>query len=132
MILYRQVHKIHLDSSGAVRSGAFVPAPDHEGLLSTRHERVGAIRAYEDFLASGNSTEGSWAVTVNEVEENGVVVGIAAFLDDHVDGNPDGHVSIDFNPSPSKAATKRAARVLAQAATSRGRQYPHTPTQTTD
>lgn len=119
VILYRQVQPLHFPL-GRLSSGAFVPGPKHKGLLSTRHEAIGAKRAYEEFIAvlddEGNPYEscGTWSVTVDEVEQNGVCEGIAAYLDECIDGNPEGHVSIDFNSSPSPTKTKRIARHLAR------------------
>lgn len=124
-LLYRQVPLIHLPG-GKVSSAAFVPGPNHQSLLSTRHETVGAKRAYLEFIAANNSTEGSWAVTVGEVRTNGVCEDIAPYLDEFLNGAPEGHVSIDFNPSPSTSATKRIAKHLSRRAQARGRIHPPT------
>lgn len=122
-LLFRQVPLIHLPG-GRVSSAAFVPGPNHDSLLSTRHEAVGAERAYQEFVAEGNSSEGSWGVTVDEVRTNGVCDEVAPYLDEFINGAPQGHVSIDFNRSPSTSATKRIAKHLSRRAHDRGRLHP--------
>lgn len=122
-LLFRQVPAIHLPG-GKVSSAAFVPGPNHQSLLSTRHQSIGAERSHREFVAAGNGSEGSWAVSVGEVKENGVCNEIGAILDEHINGAPEGHVSIDFNPSPSTSATKRIAKHLSRRAHDRGRLYP--------
>jgi len=123
-LLYRQIPAIHLPG-GRVSSAAFVPGPNHDSLLSTRHQSVGAERAYVEFVAAGNATEGSWAVSVDDVGNNGICDEVAAYLDEFIGGAPDGHVSIDFNPSPSVSATKRIAKHLSRKADARGKLFPH-------
>lgn len=122
-LLYRQVPAIHLPG-GKVSSAAFVPGPNHRSLLSTRHESVGAERSHQEFVAAGNSSEGSWAVSVEEVRTNSVCSDVAPYLDEFIDGAPEGHVSIDFNPSPTPSATKRIAKHLSRCAHARGRLHP--------
>jgi hypothetical protein len=124
-LLYRQIASMHWQDE-RVTSSAFKPGPNHRGLLSTRHERVGAERAYTEFRDAGCNTIGSWAVSANEVDGNGVCDGVHAYLDEFIDGAPDGHVSIDYNPSPTRADTLRIAKRLAEKATARGRQFPPT------
>lgn len=122
-LLFRQIAACHRPD-GRISSAAFVPGPSHKGLLSTRHERVGAKRSYLDYAALHNDSLGSWAVTAGEVEDNGTCDGIRSYLDEKIDGAPEGHVSIDFNPSPSKTATKKIARHLARKAEARGCLHP--------
>jgi hypothetical protein len=122
LLLFRQIHPAHYPD-GRISSGAFVPGPNHNSLLSVRHESIGARRAYEEFVAAGIKSLGTWAVSVVEVESNPESDGISAYLDELIDGRPEAHVSIDFTPSPSRGATKRIARHLARRAESRGCQY---------
>lgn len=124
VLLLRQVHPLHLKPDGTVASAAFVPGPTHQGLLSTRHERIGARAAYEQHLNLGIDSEGTWAISVEEVHHNGVCDGVRAFEDGHLDGNPEAHVSVDFNATPSRNAATRVAKHLARCATARERLHP--------
>ena len=122
--LYRQVHPLQLQADGQPFSATFMPNSSDDDLMSTRREQVTAKRAYDEYVAMKDDkgqnlkSSGSWVLTVGDVLNNGLV----ALDDSGLDGQPDGHASVDFRGLGSKDA-RRAGKALRNAAFKRGREF---------
>lgn len=122
-ILFRQVHPTWV-VDGVPTSQAFTPTPKDEGKLSiARGSRATAEAAFKHYRAVQKfSSEGTWAVTVGEVND----VGLECFDED----DPDllAHGFIDFRGLGRKDA-KRKGVLLAARARERGRLFPSSLTE---
>ncbi|WP_207555732.1 hypothetical protein [Intrasporangium flavum] len=118
-VLLRQVHPVHLDEDAVVQSVAFNPSREHQGLLSTLRERVGAEEAYRRHKDAGLASAGTWGVSVREADENS----LPCLDDEHLPDSPPDHASIDFSALSRKGAV-RAAKLLRDAAVARGCLHP--------
>lgn len=101
-LLHRQVYGLKAD--GSVMSVNFIPTPKDEGLLSTRRDAVVDPKAsYEEHVAAGFKSLGTWSFTVADTQLN-------AIDDQEDEGNPKGHASVDFPPprSPHSMSDERA------------------------
>lgn len=121
-VLLRQAHPAQM--KGLVPSSqVFIPTADHSYTLSTRRQRFGAKRAYDDHIASDLQSAGTWGVSVSELSSQD----LDAFDDSAKDGMPECHVSIPFGHYESPSATKRTHKMQARAlkvfAVSRGCLY---------
>lgn len=106
--LHRQVYKTYPD--GTAMSVNFIPTPKDEGLLSTRQEAiVSAQVAFDEHVAAGLQTVGTWTFTAEET-------GLDVIDDQHEAGMPTGHASVDFNPLDSRGKRERAGKKIKAAA----------------
>lgn len=114
--LFRQVHPNHINpEDGSVRSSCYM---DDE-ISHARARFVTESTAYEQWVAvPGRLSEGTWAVTVGDASD----AGCAAYDDSNQDDVPAGHAFIENRGG--RAEKKRRARLLAAAATTRGRLHP--------
>ncbi|WP_211881685.1 hypothetical protein [Pseudarthrobacter albicanus] len=135
LLLWRQVHPNHVTSDGIIGDQAFSELVDLAAMRGTpeardevsmsRADEVDAEEAYQDWVARGRISHGSFGVTVGEVTATG-----CRTIDDSARLDPDedvpGHVYVDMRKYPEKPKeTKRRIRsTLAAYATHRRRQFP--------
>jgi len=117
-LLLRQVHPFQLLAGGKLSSVAFRPSSVDAGFLSTRREHIGAERAYREWKADHESA-GTWALSVHEVENQS----LSAIDDSSEVGQPEGHVSVDFNGN-SPGMREKKGRRLRDSAHQRGCLHP--------
>ncbi|MET9313005.1 hypothetical protein ABZX12_14335 [Kribbella sp. NPDC003505] len=130
--LWRQVNPSWIDEGRCttqafqpLSSLTFKPTPKDEGQLSTaRNAKATAEVAYEEFIAQGYQSAGSWAVVVSEVHSTGLRAVDDTESDTAPDPCPTGHTYIDFRILKSRGDIKRAASALRDAAEVRGRCHP--------
>ena len=114
-VLLRQVHPALIDEQTGIMSTAFVPTMKDAGRLSTLRESVGAEQAYVRWVTLGLLSAGTWGVAVREAKQQALVC-----IDDSGESQtPRDHASIVFE-GLSKGESKRAGRLLKDAASSRG------------
>lgn len=116
----RQVHPQEVTASG-LSSSAFLPNTNDNGLLSTRHESMGAKAAFQAWISAGYQSVGTWGFTVGEISS----LSKAVAIDDAAQLGVLYHVSVDFNNAVSEGEKKRWARKFRDAAESRGRLHPY-------
>lgn len=121
-LLWRNAHPAWI-VDGELTSQAFRPTPkDHQKLSTAREAKVSAEENFKEFTQQFDSA-GVWAVSVGEVEDQGV----RSIYDEHSPSTPKpclkGHTSIDFT-GVSNSQAKRIGGRLRDLAEARGRQHP--------
>lgn len=118
-ILLRQVHPAHMQEDGETPSKqAFRPSGDHDLLLSTRREEMGATEAYEEWVGQGRASQGTWGVAVGEAVESG-----AEAVDDADHVQVRLHAAINFQKVGGTGKQVQCARKLRAAAVERAVLY---------
>lgn len=121
---WRQCHPTYLDG-GVPSVQMFCESTGDNGKLSgARSEKASAQLAYEERLARGGQSAGTWGVTVSEI----VTAGTRA-VDDSVgdDALPTGHTYIDYRHLDDRPSLRAVRSRLHEAAISRSRQWPPAP-----
>jgi hypothetical protein len=126
-LFYRQVNPNWL-ADGVPSSQAFGPTPKDKNKLSVDDaSKVSAEGSWRHFTEKlGLQSVGTWAVSMDEVEEAGDLVVAASpkvVAEDPAKDNP-AHCDVDFSHVSSKGQKKRKAQLLAMKATARGCLYP--------
>ncbi|MDR1152483.1 MAG: hypothetical protein LBK72_08435 [Bifidobacteriaceae bacterium] len=122
-IAFRQCPPVFLDG-GVPTTQLFYESTGDKGKLSAaRSSLVSAQVAYEERLAAGGKTAGTYGVSVGEVLTAGSRV-----VDDSAmtgpTGGPTGHVFIDLRHLASRIERRRFAAAMRNAAMARGRLWP--------
>lgn len=119
----RQCHPSFM-KDGLPTSQLFNDFPKDKGKLSgTRDSVVHAAQSYMNHQAQGLPTEGTWAVSVAEVTDNGSRVVDDVQSADAPDPCPTGHAYLDYR-LVHKPGKKRFRNALIIKARQRGRLYP--------
>jgi hypothetical protein len=125
--LLRQVHPTQLMLDGRPDSSAFSPSPSDTGLLSTRRQWITAERAHSDWIASQKLSVGTWGIRQGDFTD----ADLLAYDDSSINGNPEGHASVDFTAfAPSRH--RKIGRKLRDASCERGCLYQPTPEASAD
>lgn len=123
-LLWRNTHPTWI-VNGKLTSQAFRPTPkDQQKLSAARESKVSAEENFKEFTEEFElDSVGVWAVSVGEVEEQG----LRSIYDENSPSTPKpclkGHTSIDFTGISQKQA-KRIGGRLRDHAEARGRQHP--------
>jgi len=118
-VLLRQVHPIHYPN-GVLSSGAFRPGPEHNLMLSTHRNRIGAAESYRRWTEElGYESVGTWGVTVGEADE----LDLPALADEVLPEVPDDHASVNFAVCETDSQVKRKAKELRKHAVNRTQIY---------
>ena len=118
-VLRRQIHPNDLDEEIGIISRAFVPGSNDNLQLSTLRGHVDAEECIQRHIAQGLDTAGTWGVQVEEAH----TADLACLDDEHINGAPPDHASIDFT-GLSKSARARAGRILRDESVRRRRLHP--------
>lgn len=121
---WRQCHPNYLDG-GVPSVQVFSESTGDNGKISgARSSKASAQRAYEERLARGGQTVGSWGVTVSEI----ITAGTRAVDDSAGDhALPTGHTYVDYRHLDDKPSVRAVRSRLHEAAISRPRGWPPAP-----
>ncbi|BDZ42452.1 hypothetical protein GCM10025865_17510 [Paraoerskovia sediminicola] len=121
---WRQCHPNYLDG-GVPSVQMFRESTGDNGKLSgARSEKASAQLAYEERLARGGNTAGTWGVSLSEITAAGTRA-----VDDSVGDAalPTGHTYLDYRHLDDKPSARAVRSRLHEAATSRPREWPPAP-----
>lgn len=120
----RQCHPTFIASNGEPSSQLFKDFD--EKLSGTRNSVVNAVQSFDNYLAQGLPTVGTWAVTVGEVRFAGSRIIDDVASADAPDPCPQGHAYLDYRLVQT-ASRKRFRNALLIAARARGKLHPKPP-----
>lgn len=96
--------------AGKPSKQAFLPSTKDGGLLSTRRAAMGERQAYDDHVAGGWSTSGTWHVNVGHAIDLDLPC-----IDDAAHVGVPHHASVSFLDHESRGQREQRARKLARA-----------------
>ncbi|MBB2923194.1 hypothetical protein [Cellulomonas cellasea] len=121
---WRQCHPSYLDG-GVPSVQIFCESTGDNGKISgARSTKASAELAYEERLAGGGQTAGTWGVTVSEI----ITAGTRAVDDSAGDrALPTGHTYVDYRHLDDRPSVRAVRSRLHEAAVSRPREWPPEP-----